>query len=195
MELTYFPGKAETYPRPSIDNPGYDRPLEGETVPYVDEAGQVLGRMSRTYAHGGSRPLHPVVHMHLVDRQGRIYLQKRSASKDLYSHKWDTSVGGHVDFGESIMDALYREAEEELGLVRFNPVALDTYVFESRRERELVSVFACVGNFVPVPNPEEIEKGKWWSVEEVENNLGKSVFTPNFESEFKRIKDILLSLL
>ena len=35
---------------------------------------------------------------------------------------------------------------------------------------------------------EHLFGGRFWSIEEIKNNLGKGVFTPNFESEFARLK-------
>lgn len=168
---------------------------ETEWFPVVEPSGLVVGRASRTYCHGGSKLLHPVVHLHVLDRFGRIYLQKRASWKDIQPGKWDTAVGGHVDYGESIMEALYREASEELGFSEFNPVRIISYIFESEAEKEFVNVFAAVGNFSLVPDRDEIEEGRFWKMEEVEENFGKSVFTPNFEQEFSRIRKNLEALL
>jgi len=115
--------------------------------------------------------------------------------KDIQPGKWDTSVGGHVAYGELLAEALYREASEEIGLRDFNPVYLRSYVFESEVERELVNVFAAVGRYDLKPDMDEVEEGRFWRMDEIEENLGKSLFTPNFEGEFVRIKDSLLSLL
>lgn len=115
--------------------------------------------------------------------------------KDIQPGRWDTAVGGHVSYGESLMEALYREASEEIGLYDFNPIYLQSYVFESEVERELVNVFAAVGCYDLKPDMDEVEQGRFWKMEEIEENLGKSLFTPNFEGEFVRIKDTLLSLL
>lgn len=163
--------------------------------PVVEPTGEVVARASRSYCHSGAKVLHPVVHLHVLDRYGRIYLQKRSMEKDIQPGKWDTAVGGHVDYGEILLEALYREASEELGLKEFNPVYLGSYVFESEIEKELVNVFAAVGSFILSPDMEEVAEGRFWDMEEVEENLGKSVLTPNFEQEFVRIKDRLLALL
>ena len=166
-----------------------------EWFPVIEPSGLVVGKASRNYCHSGAKPLHPVVHLHVIDRNGRIYLQKRSRHKDIQPGKWDTAVGGHVDYGESIMEALFRESYEELGFREYNPVHIVSYVFESDIEKELVNVFAAVGNFTLSPDTDEVEEGRYWDMKEIDENFGKSVFTPNFEKEFAGIRNKLAALL
>ncbi len=71
-----------------------------ELFPLVDTEGNVIGQATRGECHGGSMLLHPVVHLHLFDVAGRLYLQRRPEWKDIQPGKWDTAVGGHVDYGE-----------------------------------------------------------------------------------------------
>ena len=170
-------------------------PGRKEMFPVVDPSGLVEGIASRQYCHSGSKVLHPVVHLHIIDRFGRLYLQKRSMKKDIQPGKWDTAVGGHVDFGETLLEALFRESSEELGLREFNPVYIESYVFESEIEKELVNVYAAVGSFTLSPDMDEVDEGRYWDIKDIEENLGKSQMTPNFEQEFIRMKDRLLSLL
>lgn len=166
-----------------------------EMFPIVREDGTVVARAERSYCHSAAAPLHPVVHLHVIDRQQHLYLQKRSRNKDIQPGKWDTSVGGHVIYGESIMEALFREAAEELGLKNFNPVYLGSYVSESDIEKELVNIFVIVGGFSPVPDGDEVEEGRWWTFKEIDKALRNGIFTPNFVLEFKKIRKQLLSLL
>lgn len=154
-----------------------------EMFPLVDEQGNVIGEATRGECHGGSRLLHPVVHLHVFDRRGRLYLQKRPERKDIQPGKWDTAVGGHVDLGEDTDTALRREAREELGLTHFEPEFLRSYVFESDRERELVNVFRTTTDARPHPT-DELDGGRFWTRAEILAAIGKDILTPNFESEY-----------
>lgn len=155
-----------------------------ELFPIVDEEGRVLGTATRGECHSGSKLLHPVVHLHVFNSQGDLYLQRRPEWKDIQPGKWDTAVGGHVDAGETPEEALQREVREELGITDFMPVFVGKYVFESQRERELVYVHHCFYDRPIQPSAEELAGGRFWTMQEIHDAMGKGILTPNFESEF-----------
>lgn len=157
-----------------------------ELFPVVDEDGNIVGTATRGECHGGSKLLHPVVHLHVFDGKGNLFLQKRPEWKDIQPGKWDTSVGGHVDLGEDVSSALKREVSEELGIEEFVPEFIVSYVFESDSERELVFVHKTVYNGPILPSA-ELDGGRFWSREEIVSNIGSGVFTPNFEQEYRRV--------
>lgn len=157
-----------------------------ERFPIVDEECRVIGEATRGECHGGSRLLHPVVHLHVFNPRGDIYLQKRPLWKDLLPGKWDTAVGGHIDYGETPEEALRREAREELGITDFKAIFTEKYVFESDVERELVFVYHCTYDAPIHPSAIELDGGRFWSFDEVVRAMGNGILTPNFESEFVR---------
>ena len=157
-----------------------------ELFPVVDESGQVIGSATRGECHSGSKLLHPVVHLHVFNSKGDIYLQKRPEWKDIQPGKWDTAMGGHIDYGETPEEALHREVREELGITKFCPEQLDMYVFESQRERELVYVNRTTYDGEICPSAAELDGGRFWTMQEIHEAMGKGILTPNFESEFKR---------
>ena len=170
-------------------------PRDVEIFPVIREDGMVVGRAERDYCHNGSRLLHPVVHLHIIDREANIYLQKRSMRKDLLPGRWDTAVGGHIKYGESVVEALLRECSEELSLQEFNPIHLMSYRYDTRRDAEYVFVFAAVGHFDLRPDKDEVDEGRWWTIEQIEKAMGGRRLTPNFVKEFKMIKPSLTALL
>jgi isopentenyldiphosphate isomerase/intracellular septation protein A len=156
-----------------------------EWVPVLDNNGKVIGKATREQVHSGNKILHPVVHLHVFNSKGELYIQKRPAFKKIQPNKWDTAVGGHVDFKETPQKAIVREAKEELSLQITEPDFLFSYIWESEIEREFVYVFAIKTDIEPAPNPKEVDDGKFLNLHEIKINLGKSFFTPNFEEEFK----------
>lgn len=159
---------------------------QNEWFPEVNESGEVVGKMTRGEAHSGTKRLHPVVHLHLFNSKGELFLQHRPAWKDIQPDKWDTACGGHVDLGETIDEALKREVREELGIEEIEMVFIGKYVFESTRERELVYVNKAVYDGEVKPNNEELNGGRFFSLDEIKERMGTGFFTPNFESEYNK---------
>lgn len=161
-----------------------------ELLPLVDAEGNVIGKATRGECHGGTMWLHPVVHLHLLNPSGELYLQHRPAWKDIQPGRWDTAVGGHVDYGETVPQALRREVHEEIGMSAEGAEFLTRYVFASEKERELVNVFRLVSSESPCPTA-ELDGGRFFPQAEIAARLSTGFFTPNFEQEWQRLFPLL----
>jgi len=165
--------------------------MSGEWFDLVDEAGRRIGKAPRSACHGDPTLLHQAVHVFVFNRKGELFLQKRSARKDVQPGKWDTSVGGHVGLGEEALDAARREMSEELGLETGDPQFLYQYLWRSPVESELIRSFRLTQEGPFALQAEEIDDGKFWSAGEIERSLGQGILTPNFEFEWPRLRQAI----
>lgn len=160
--------------------------MQEEIFPLVDIDGNVIGQASRSKCHDGTKLLHPVVHLHIFNSKGELYMQKRSLNKDVQPGKWDSSVAGHIDLGETPEIAVMREAGEELSIFDFTLHLITKYVIETNLEKELSYCYYTIYNGKFVLNSDELSDGRFWRIEEIQSNLGKDIFTSNFESDFRK---------
>lgn len=160
-----------------------------EMFQLVDRNGRPIGEASRQECHGNPRLIHLVVHLHLFDPGGRLFLQKRSMSKDTNPGRWDTSVGGHVGAGEKVADALLREAREELGIDASGASFLYSYLSEGTFESEFAECFMLESSQLIHADPGEIAEGRHFTLDEVRAMIGTGALTPMFEREWPMLLD------
>lgn len=86
-----------------------------ELVDLYDENRISLGRTAERNAPKGPGEYRLVVHVCVFDSRGRLLIQRRAKEKTIWPGRWDVSVGGGVDAGETSRQAAEREFREELG--------------------------------------------------------------------------------
>jgi len=155
-----------------------------EFLEVVTKNGEVVKTLPRSEIHGNPSLIHQVVHVLVFNKKGELLLQKRSMDKDVAPGKWDTSVGGHVNSGETPEEALSREMEEELGITGCTPEFLYTYIHTNLYETELVYTYSCVYDGEIRSNKEEIDEICPWTLDDIKGNTGKGILSDNFEHEF-----------
>ena len=159
--------------------------MKDEYFDIIDESGNMIGEATRAECHGNKSLAHRVVHVLVFNSRGELYLQKRSLAKDIQRGKWDTSVGGHLNKGETFSQAVRREMKEELGISSSVEHIFD-YWLRSPVETEYVRAYICTYDKTISPNPCEMDDGRFWSIREIQEKVGTGIFTPNFEQEYQR---------
>ncbi len=141
--------------------------MSEEFFDVVNECDEVTGRAPRREVH--ARGLwHRAIHVLVFDAAGRVFLQKRSMSKDSSPGLWDSSCSGHVDSGEDYDTAAQRELGEEIGLLLAAPPARWFRIAACAQTGwEFVWVYRLQHAGPFTLHPEEIERGDWFAPEEL----------------------------
>jgi len=141
--------------------------MNEEIFDVVNERDEVVGQKPRNEVHRLGL-MHRAVHVLVFDRRGRIFLQKRSLTKDRQPGLWDSSASGHVDAGEGYDACAMRELGEEIGLKRAAPPKrLFKLTASPQTDQEHVWVYRCEAEGPFTLHPDEIERGDWFAPEEV----------------------------
>ncbi len=151
-----------------------------EILEVFDRQNRRIGQATRGTIHRfGLR--HRSVHIFVFDCAGRLYLQLRREHKDQYPRHWDTSAAGHVSPGEHFTAAAARELEEELGIKEKLQVLAEVTACPQTGWEHVV-LFECRTAVEPTPNPDEIEMGAFFTLEEIDRMLGDAslAITPAF---------------
>jgi len=127
----------------------------------VDEADRVVGRELRSAVHRRGLP-HRAVHILVFNSADRLFLQKRSGTKDTWPGAWDSSCSGHVDSGEDFDQAARRELGEELGITEpVELVRLFKHMACTETGQEFVWVYRINYDGPLHPDPGELDGGEW----------------------------------
>ncbi len=90
---------------------------EIEYFDVLDENGNKTGKIKTKEQIIRDKNFYRIVNLWIINPKTKdILIQKRSSNKDSNPNKWDLTAGGHVDAGETSLDAIIRETKEELGI-------------------------------------------------------------------------------
>ena len=141
--------------------------MSDEIFDVVNKRDEVIGQQPRSEVHRLGL-MHRAVHVLVFNARGRVFLQKRSMTKDRQPGLWDSSASGHVEAGEEYDACAVRELDEEIGLRLFAaPERLFKLAACAETDQEHVWVYRCEAEGPFRLHPEEIERGGWFAPAEV----------------------------
>ncbi|OGG45619.1 MAG: hypothetical protein A3F84_19985 [Candidatus Handelsmanbacteria bacterium RIFCSPLOWO2_12_FULL_64_10] len=141
-----------------------------EVADLVDEDDRVIGGAPRGEIRAGNL-LHRGVGILVRDPRGRIYVHRRTDTKDVFPGAYDMFVGGMVGAGEAYEAAAAREVAEELG-VRGGLRFLFKHRYRGPRNNAWVAMYEVEWDGPIVHQPEEIAWGAWMTPDEILGRLG-----------------------
>lgn len=149
-----------------------------ELVAIVDRDNRVVGSTTRREMRARSL-FHRATYLLVFDSRGRVFLQKRTPTKDVFPGCWEPVAGGVVLAGETYEEGAERELAEELGIRDVPLEPLFPFLYEDERNRVWGRAFACTWDGPIVLQPEEVESGEFVEVEEVFRRAAEEPFTPD----------------
>lgn len=135
-------------------------------VVLVGDDGAVRGETDKLDAHQPPGSLHLAFSVFLYRSDGRLLLQRRSASKYHFPLYWANACCSHPGPGEPVVASAERRVLEELGLdCALQPAG--TFVYRATCpasglvEHELDHVLVGRTDRDPVPDPAEVAETRW----------------------------------
>jgi 8-oxo-dGTP pyrophosphatase MutT (NUDIX family) len=160
-----------------------------EILDIVDENDDVIGQSPRGEAYAkGLR--HRCVFIQARDREGRIFVHRRTPTKLVFPSLYDMFVGGVVGAGESYDEAALREAEEELGVSGLpRPEYLFKFLYDDGGGRTWwSSVYEVLCDLPVSPQADEVAWHDFLPEDEVLRRLTEWEWVPDGVDAYARLR-------
>lgn len=143
-----------------------------EQIDIINEKNVIIGASGKTRAHREGL-LHRIVIGEIINSKGQYCFVQQAANRQ-DPGQFVSPIGGHVQKGERIEDALCRECLEEVG---FTPVDLK-YVGSTIFEREIIGrhenhyfLVYVIHHDGPITLNHESVAHRWFSIAEIKSLL------------------------
>lgn len=158
-----------------------------EQVIIVDRCNRSLGAVTRPIMRSQGL-IHRASYVLVCNRQGKLFIQKRTAVKDVFPGYWDIAAGGVVMARESYEESARRELREELGIKVKGMHHLFDHFYDGPDTKVWGRIFTCTHNGPFTLQQEEIEHGCFLALDAVAALNEKEPITPDGMEILQRLQ-------
>jgi hypothetical protein len=161
------------------------RLLKEEWLPIVNDKGREIGSVNYQTSMWteDDKFTHPIVRVMIIDGN-KIFLRQHHAKAGDEALKWDTAISSHMRLGENVQDTVKRISPELYGIKDMRPVFMGNYLLENSCEFQYVHFMLTCRVKDIHPNLKHMHHVKWWTIQQIVENLNEGIFTQNFLKEF-----------
>lgn len=149
-----------------------------EIVVLVNDKNEETGTASRAEMRAGNL-IHRATYIMVFNRSGELFVQKRTMQKDIYPGYYEIAAGGVVLAGESYEESARRELQEELGVTSDTLTCHFDHFHDDGSNRVWGRVYSCTAQGPFDLQKEEVESGKFMSLNRTLTLTGKLPFCPD----------------
>ena len=149
-----------------------------EIVAIVDENNDIIDSLPRSVMRAQNLP-HRACYILVFNSLHKIFVQKRTQSKDVYPGYYDIATGGVVLAGETYEESAKRELAEEIGAKNIPLLKHFDFFHQDSHCRVWGRVFSCIYDGKIVLQKEEVESGDYYTIEEIMKLKDIKSFTPD----------------
>ncbi len=166
-------------------------------IAIVDTDNKVIGRKARTDLHPDD--IYSAATLWISDGKDRVLLSQRSFKKKNSPGKWGPSAAGTIEYDESYVSNVIKEAKQELGLtimperLQKGPLKFNQGTRRYFAQSFIYTYEAKEDDFL-LQNDEVVDV-KWFTLSHIDDLLIKypEMFTSSFADTWKLIKPYLSS--
>lgn len=144
-----------------------------ELVGIIDASGREIDAVPRSVMRRENL-LHRATGVVVRDRNGRIYVHRRTATKDVYPGMYDCCAGGVVAAGEDVEEAARRELAEELGVEGVELRLLFVAPYADEQTRYVAHVYEARWDGPIRWQADEVDWGEWMTPAQLQELLADS---------------------
>ena len=136
--------------------------MSPEILDLVNEDDEVIDTLSRDDIYSNNLQFVRAVNVFIKNDKGEVWIPIRAAHKQIAPNGYDVGVGGHVEHGESYLDAFAKEVREEVGWDIKTLKYREIGKFGPREGLSCVSmIYEINSNAEPELNTEDFSQAGW----------------------------------